>query len=267
MPQDNRIKIIHMIYGIIVSVLIVALGVAMIISCWDIYSNGPNAFTRQSIGEKLKDMSILLWLNLGAIVSGVVLNIFMPLHRPKTKAIRDELVTMRKLAAKAGTPTPEEKSAIEKLQRKRWLFPVITGGIFGGLISRPVFYLLDKANFPSTAPGADPSTANPTPEIIDACFVALPPAIIGLVLCYICSIIVKKLILKETDIYKQIIASGSKVVPAPPVDTAKPTLLKTIRLIGLTVAVAFIILGCFNGSARDVLTKAIKICTECIGLG
>lgn len=258
MPQDNRIKIIHMIYGIIVSVLIVALGVAMIISCWDIYSNGPNAFTRQSIGEKLKDMSILLWLNLGAIVGGVVLNLLFPLQRPKTKAVRDELVVMQKLAAKAGTPTDEEKNAIEKLQRKRWIYPVITAGIFGGLMARPAFYLLDKSNFP----GVDA-----TAEIMAACLIALPPIIIGLLLCFICSIVVKKQVLKETEIYKQIIASGNKVAPAPAADTAKPMLTKTVRYVGLIVAVVFIVLGCFNGSARDVLTKAIKICTECIGLG
>ncbi len=35
----------------------------------------------------------------------------------------------------------------------------------------------------------------------------------------------------------------------------------------LTVAVVFVILGCLWGGARDVLTKAINICSECIGLG
>jgi hypothetical protein len=33
------------------------------------------------------------------------------------------------------------------------------------------------------------------------------------------------------------------------------------------MAVAFLILGIFNGGAEDVLKKAIAICTECIGLG
>ncbi len=32
-------------------------------------------------------------------------------------------------------------------------------------------------------------------------------------------------------------------------------------------ALALIVLGVLNGSARDVLAKAIKICSECIGLG
>ncbi|MFR8332857.1 MAG: CD1871A family CXXC motif-containing protein [Oscillospiraceae bacterium] len=33
------------------------------------------------------------------------------------------------------------------------------------------------------------------------------------------------------------------------------------------VAILFIVLGVMNGGLRDVLVKAINICTECIGLG
>ncbi len=40
-----------------------------------------------------------------------------------------------------------------------------------------------------------------------------------------------------------------------------------VQAVVLTAAVIFIIMGIFNGSALDVLTKAIKICSECIGLG
>ena len=32
-------------------------------------------------------------------------------------------------------------------------------------------------------------------------------------------------------------------------------------------AVLLVVLGVLNGGARDVLAKAIKICSECIGLG
>lgn len=32
-------------------------------------------------------------------------------------------------------------------------------------------------------------------------------------------------------------------------------------------AVALIVLGVVNGGARDVLAKAVKICSECIGIG
>ncbi len=43
-----------------------------------------------------------------------------------------------------------------------------------------------------------------------------------------------------------------------------------VRIIGLAViigAVVLVIIGICNGSAKAVLSKAITICTECIGLG
>ena len=35
----------------------------------------------------------------------------------------------------------------------------------------------------------------------------------------------------------------------------------------LAASVAFIIVGIVNGGMSDVLGKAVRICTECIGLG
>ena len=42
---------------------------------------------------------------------------------------------------------------------------------------------------------------------------------------------------------------------------------KTLRIILLIAAVCLLAAGVFNGSARDVLGKAVNVCTECIGLG
>ena len=48
---------------------------------------------------------------------------------------------------------------------------------------------------------------------------------------------------------------------------ARPAGEKTVRIVLLLGALGLIALGVFNGGARDVLGKAIRICTECIGLG
>ncbi|MBO5776665.1 MAG: thioredoxin [Clostridia bacterium] len=43
--------------------------------------------------------------------------------------------------------------------------------------------------------------------------------------------------------------------------------LLVTRIIVAVVAVTFIALGAVNGGMADVLGKAVRICTECIGLG
>jgi hypothetical protein len=43
--------------------------------------------------------------------------------------------------------------------------------------------------------------------------------------------------------------------------------IRLLRTVLLVLAVALILAGVFNGSARDVFGKAVKICTECVGLG
>ncbi len=42
---------------------------------------------------------------------------------------------------------------------------------------------------------------------------------------------------------------------------------KILRIVLLIAAVCLLAAGMCNGSARDVLGKAVNICTECIGLG
>ena len=40
-----------------------------------------------------------------------------------------------------------------------------------------------------------------------------------------------------------------------------------VRAVLCAVAVLLIVYGILNGGARDVLAKAVKICSECIGIG
>jgi hypothetical protein len=46
-----------------------------------------------------------------------------------------------------------------------------------------------------------------------------------------------------------------------------PLYVWIIRGSVVAVAVAFVVVGIINGGMNDVFTKAVAICTECIGLG
>lgn len=257
MPQE-KVKKIHLIYGCVATVLIVALGIALIVSCWGIYQSGPRAYSRASIGEKLQQICVLIYLAAAVIVGGFVLNILIPLERPKTKAVRDELATMKKLAVKAGVPSGEESAAIQKEQKLRKLWPAITAINYALLLIWPAIYMFNKASF---------SGADPTAEILKASLIVLPFALIGLVLCHVCSEIITASIVRQTAIYKQMIAANKGQTSPLPERKKKAMPLVFIRCAILVIAVVFIVVGIFNGSANDVLAKAIKICTECIGLG
>lgn len=65
---------------------------------------------------------------------------------------------------------------------------------------------------------------------------------------------------KDEDALKPL--KGGRVQnPAP------ATKAKTLRTVLLIAAVCLLLAGVFNGSARDVFGKAVKVCTECVGLG
>ena len=46
-----------------------------------------------------------------------------------------------------------------------------------------------------------------------------------------------------------------------------PSRLRLLRAVLLVLALALIAAGILNGSAQDVFGKAVKICSECVGLG
>ena len=60
-----------------------------------------------------------------------------------------------------------------------------------------------------------------------------------------------------------------KVPPIKPTDkpASRHNHISLARVLIAAAAILFILLGVMNGGLRDVLYKAISICTECIGLG
>lgn len=255
--MDHKLaKRIHLIYGCIASVLIIALAIVLMISCWEIYQSGDHPYTRESVGNKLREHIVLIAAAGAVILGGFLLPLLLPTGKSKPKALRDERILMKKTAQKVGNPiTP----AISREKKLRLVLTIVTAIICVSLSIFPLVYLFNKANF---------SGIDPTAEIKAAALVVLPPALLGLILCYLCSLLVYRSYNRQTAVYKQIQnGSKGKTTADSVLKTERKLPVNVIRYAGLALALALIIVGVFNGSAKDVLTKAIKICTECIGLG
>ena len=62
--------------------------------------------------------------------------------------------------------------------------------------------------------------------------------------------------------------NGLRPVKYPKVENKAPgDKAHIVRIVLLIASIVLLIAGIFNGSAIDVFSKAVKICTECIGLG
>ena len=59
----------------------------------------------------------------------------------------------------------------------------------------------------------------------------------------------------------------TQTAPDPAEERRQAGRLRRVRIALLVIAVGFIVAGILNGSAEDVLIKAIHLCTECVGLG
>ncbi|MBR6229225.1 MAG: hypothetical protein IKQ97_05760 [Eubacterium sp.] len=111
----------------------------------------------------------------------------------------------------------------------------------------------------------DPRAQIFTPEIVaDALLKGLPLLIAAIAVTIIAAILGVRN--KEKPF-----AEAGRVVSDPGVmesrEKNRSKAVPIVRCTVLVIAVAFIILGIFNGGADSMLTKAITICTECIGLG
>ena len=281
MLSEKKRKILHLILRIISSTLIVALGIGMMVSCWGIYQSGPRAFSRESIGAVLANPAIYILIIATVLFCclGALAHLIFPVQKGKTKPIRNELMVMQIIIEKVGTPNEIQQ---RKITRETWIRRI--GWIAFGTLAvctavLPALYMFNIQNFP----GADP-----TAEIMTASYYVMPYGIFVLGCYFVADLISKHSAIRQTAVYKQMLLEKNfraadaaaaykqkmteQDLQAADASARRPIItaariVNGLRVALVAVAICFIVVGILNGSAEDVLTKAIKICTECIGLG
>ena len=262
--SNEKLRKVHLIYGIVLSVIIIVTGICFIVSCIDIYKSGMRPFTYESISTHFMAIIVPVVLCIVGIVGGMVVSCF-PLEKPKIKGFIDTGITLKKMSAKIDISKCDNE-AQGKITRERKIrrysnYLCIDAIVVSLVIS--LIYVLNKSNFPAIDINA---------EMVNAMLFVIPCAIVSIASIYANVMICTASTVRELEVVKQALRSGQQSAVSGQQATKEPNsqnekILFGARLTLAVIAVAFIVIGIFNGGMADVLQKAINICTECIGLG
>lgn len=251
MTQD-KIKRIHRIYGLGLTVILIIIGALVILSCLDLYGGVRGSYTSEAIASHYQSVSIPIYIGIAGIVGGIILNMFLPLPRQRTKSLITPRETMLRMRQKVSG------LSVKKEQKLRLLLIIVTSILFIALMIYPVIYLLTPGHF---------SREDPNPYVIKAAIVVFVPTLIGLAICWCCQLLLNASYKRETSIYRDALISGHRSEKVQEVNNKFRFNMRWIQLPLILLAVFFIVIGVMNKGADDVLLKAVAICTECIGIG
>jgi len=209
-------------------------------------------YTPETVAGKFAPIAPLFFAGVGLMIAGLIMGVK---DENAGKPVKDAQLDRDLLVSRVARPS--ESMMAERRRQGRLLW--IGRGLFA-LCMLPIFlYLLNPAHFPE---------ADPEGMFITLLRVLLPWTCLGLGALAVTSILQEKSILQEIQAAREQLKeekAAGITPPARPVESLKNKgKLQTVIII---LAVACIIAGILNGSARDVLYKAITICTECVGLG
>lgn len=262
-------KLIDKLFLIIISVQTVLMGLLFIIQICRIYFADPNGrpYSREICGQYLGQILvvIIIWILL-IIASGIY---FIITSKDKKIFAKTSNITKLKiLLLNAPDFTNEnlnkEYELIKKEEKKRLIYKIVNISILIICSVMGLCYLLNVKHFDTNVIGENVSVTN---QIVDMTFYLLPWVIISFASFIIFTILEEISAKNSIELIKLVIKTAGKKVIEYQEDKRKKLAINIARGVIITIAVIFIIVGINNGGAKDVLRKAINICTECIGLG
>ena len=254
-------KTLRLIFQIILSVCLAVTGVLLMVSCWKIYISGDRPFSPESVAAAFISIRIPVFITLALAVLGLVLDVIFPAETKKLQPEKQYGVILQRLTRKldpASCGADLQKAIAHQRTKRRivhiafFAVTIICCGIFLGYAVQPTHF--------------DDMQINQS--IVKAMLWFFPclavPFGFGLFDHYFSQCSIRK----EIDLVRQALAGSTAAAAAEAAASpVKFPVAKLIRWGILLIAVGSLIYGLLTGGTNDVLTKAVNICTECVGLG
>ena len=249
------------VYLLLQAAVCIALVVLLSLSAIAVYQDGSarkaehpmeSIYSPEVAAGKFAPIAPLFFAGVGLLIAGLVLGVK---DERAARPVKDASLDRDLLSSRVARPS-DAMLAERRAQRKLlW----IGRGLFAVCMVPILIYILDPAHFPPD---------DPERMFVGLMRVLLPWTAVGLGALAVSSALRDRHALREVQAaQEQLKAERAEGIAAGrgPVDPPKKT--GVLQAIVIATAVVLIIAGIFNGSARDVLYKAITICTECVGLG
>ena len=255
---------VHLIYGIVLSLLIVTVGICFALSCLSIYQSGGSPFTRESIADHFDRIAIPVYVCIAGVIGGIILSLALPLAGGRVKPRRDGAVALDKLSARLDLEACDEatRNGIRKERSLRSAIAVIAAIVCVAVFVYPLIWCLNPHHF---------SIENLNRDIVTAATTVLTAAAVAMAACVVAVLLRGVSVARETALVKSALTTNPRTTDYNCSKSknlaADPRFVWAVRGVILVVGLVFVVLGVLNGGMADVLGKAIRICTECIGLG
>ena len=244
------------IYNIVFSIVLGIAGLCLIAGCITIYNMGDKPFSREIVAETFKGIAIPVYICLAMLVISIALEIILPTVEKKEKPRVDYKGILGRLYQKRNLNTASEelRNSILKLQKNRKFFCIMRLIVL--VISGVAFliYALNGSNFHS---------GDINSSMVRAMWVLIPCLAASFGFAIFTTY-------HNTSKFKEEIELAKQLPAADGITDEKKCCCTTLQIAKIAIVVAsicFIVLGFLDGATTSVITKAINICTECIGLG
>ncbi len=254
-------SIVEKVIAIATTVLVILLGIAFIICTAHLYfTGGEDPYSRERVGGYLLTLMPLSIITVGHVIAGIVIKIIRARNDDEpTARTQSELLESFGSRYAPDAFGGETGVIIAKERNNRKIFKFIAYALSALIFVFVLVYFCFLAEF---------TVDNLNADVVAAFVVTLPLCAIAV------GIHVPRIYLAESSCKRELEAMKSYIkengAPAT-VNKDKPTAkldyMIVVKAAVVCIAVTFIILGVVNGGMKDVLAKAVKICTECIGLG
>ena len=249
------------VYLILQAAVCVALVALMALSAVSICRDGmarkaldplERVYSPEIVAERFAPIAPLLAAGLVLLAVGLALGLK---DERAERPVRDPLWARDLAAARVRRPSD---AMLREQTAQRWLRWIGRGAFALSMVPVAIF-LADPARFPAEDPEA---------MLSGLTRILAPCAALGLVALAATAVLRERSALREIEAARARAREEAAMGPTPMTpEFARPKSQGVVRAALLAAAAALIVAGILNGSARDVLYKAITICSECIGLG